>query len=53
MPGSSATQAELLAETAKHVARYKLPKAFVFRDRIERSPSGKADYRWARAQAEA
>ena len=31
-----------------HIARYKLPKAIVFVDEIVRSPSGKADYRWAR-----
>ena len=29
----------------------KLPKDIVFRDEIVRSPSGKADYRWAREQA--
>jgi len=39
----------LLAEAAKHIARYKLPKAFVFQDLIVRSPSGKADYRWAKS----
>jgi hypothetical protein len=27
-----------------------LPKAYVYRDKIVRSPSGKADYRWAKAQ---
>ncbi len=48
---ASAREADLLAEARKHVARYKLPRAFVFRDRIQRSPSGKADYRWAREQA--
>jgi acyl-CoA synthetase (AMP-forming)/AMP-acid ligase II len=51
-PGARASEQELLAEAGKHVARYKLPKAFVFRDAIQRSPSGKADYRWARQQAE-
>jgi len=45
------TEDELLAEAAKHVARYKLPKAIVRRDEIVRSPAGKADYRWAKAQA--
>ena len=50
--GADATGADLLAEAGKHIARYKLPKAFVFRERIERSPSGKADYRWAREQAQ-
>jgi acyl-CoA synthetase (AMP-forming)/AMP-acid ligase II len=49
--GATAGEAELLAEAQKHIARYKLPKCFVFRDRIQRSPSGKADYRWAREQA--
>jgi len=48
--GATTGESELLAEAAKHIARYKLPKAFVFRDTIQRSPSGKADYRWAKAQ---
>ncbi len=51
--GSTTTEADLLEECAKHVARYKLPKAFVFREQIVRSPSGKADYRWAKAQVAA
>jgi 3-oxocholest-4-en-26-oate---CoA ligase len=42
---------ELVAHAAQSLARYKLPKAIVFRTVIERSPSGKADYRWAREQA--
>lgn len=50
-PGASVTEAELLAEAEKHIARYKLPKAFVFVDSIVRSPSGKADYRWAKQVA--
>jgi fatty-acyl-CoA synthase len=41
----------LLDESAKHIARYKLPKAFVFVDRVVRSPAGKADYRWAKEVA--
>ena len=31
----------------RHVARYKLPKAVVRVPAVERSPSGKPDYRWA------
>lgn len=42
---------DLLAEAARHVARYKLPKGIVRRDEILRSPAGKADYRWAKEQA--
>jgi len=46
--GHTATEDDLRSEAEKHVARYKLPKAFVFVDEIVRSPSGKADYRWAK-----
>jgi fatty-acyl-CoA synthase len=49
--GTAPDESSLLAEAGKHVARYKLPKHFVWRERIERSPSGKPDYRWAREQA--
>ena len=49
--GATATAADLTAEAATHVARYKLPKAFVFVEHIVRSPAGKADYRWAKEQA--
>jgi acyl-CoA synthetase (AMP-forming)/AMP-acid ligase II len=48
--GKDRDEASLLAECSKHIARYKLPKAFVFVDQIQRSPSGKADYRWAKQQ---
>lgn len=49
--GASATERELEVHAAKRIARYKLPKAWVFVEQIQRSPSGKADYRWARAIA--
>ena len=39
-----------MAHAGRHVARYKLPKDVLFLDAIQRSPSGKADYRWAKAQ---
>ncbi|MFD4019815.1 acyl-CoA synthetase [Streptomyces sindenensis] len=35
------------------LAGYKIPRALVLADRIQRSPSGKADYRWAKAVAAA
>jgi acyl-CoA synthetase (AMP-forming)/AMP-acid ligase II len=34
-----------------HLAGYKVPREVVLVDAIERSPSGKPDYRWARAVA--
>lgn len=49
--GASADAQELIEHAGKSIARYKLPKAVVFRPTIERSPAGKADYRWAREQA--
>ena len=49
--GASADAGELIQHAAQSLARYKLPKAVVFRPAIERSPAGKADYRWAREQA--
>ena len=51
--GTAATEEALLEECGRHIARYKLPKAFVFVDEILRSPAGKADYRWAREQVTA
>ena len=49
--GASVDASELIEHAAQSIARYKLPKAVVFRPAIERSPAGKADYRWAREQA--
>lgn len=43
---------DLVAHAALTLARYKLPKAIVRVNAVQRSPSGKADYRWAKAQAE-
>jgi fatty-acyl-CoA synthase len=37
---------------ADRLARYKAPRAFVFVEHVERHPSGKADYQWARATSE-
>jgi fatty-acyl-CoA synthase len=50
--GAEVSEEELREECRKHIARYKHPKKFVFIDKVARSPSGKADYRWARARAE-
>ena len=33
------------------IAGYKVPRDFIFVESIKRAPSGKADYRWARATA--
>ena len=50
-PGETPGEDALLDVARTHIAAYKLPKRFVFVDEIQRSPSGKADYRWAKATA--
>ena len=50
--GAQASEDELRGAAEAHIARYKLPRAFLFVDRVLRSPSGKADYRWAKRKAE-
>ncbi|MEO1058217.1 MAG: AMP-binding protein, partial [Actinomycetota bacterium] len=49
--GHDATDDDLRAAAESRIARYKLPKVIVRVDHIQRSPSGKADYRWAKATA--
>jgi len=49
--GASVTVEELADHASRSIARYKLPKAWLFVPAIQRSPSGKADYRWARERA--
>jgi fatty-acyl-CoA synthase len=49
--GAHASEDELRDAASAHIARYKLPRAIVFVDQIERAPSGKADYRWAKQVA--
>jgi 3-oxocholest-4-en-26-oate---CoA ligase len=49
---AEATPEDIVTHAAQHVARYKLPKDVLFLDAIQRSPSGKADYRWAKAQVQ-
>jgi fatty-acyl-CoA synthase len=49
-PGSTVSDDELRDTAGAHLARYKLPRAIVRVDHVVRAPSGKADYRWARAQ---
>jgi acyl-CoA synthetase (AMP-forming)/AMP-acid ligase II len=47
-PGSAPTLEELRQHSRAHLAGYKVPRDVVLVDAIERSPSGKPDYRWAR-----
>ena len=49
--GSPASDEELLATASVKIARYKLPKAIIAVDTVQRSPAGKGDYRWAQSVA--
>ena len=52
--GGAALAAEAVREFCRaRLASYKLPRELVFVEAIERTPAGKADYRWAKAKAEA
>ncbi|MEV3861277.1 acyl-CoA synthetase [Streptomyces sp. NPDC050095] len=51
-PGAPALSLEdVQSHCRSHVAGYKIPRQLVVTDRIQRSPSGKADYRWAKSVA--
>ena len=50
-PGMTPSADELREAAAAEISRYKLPKAFLFVDHVVRTPSGKPDYRWAKAYA--
>ena len=45
--GADGDGGSIVEHASGFIARYKLPKQVVFVERIQRSPSGKADYRWA------
>ena len=45
--GTEPTEGELMTLVRASLAGYKVPKQVVFVDEVVRSPSGKADYRWA------
>jgi acyl-CoA synthetase (AMP-forming)/AMP-acid ligase II len=49
--GAAATADSITTHASAFIARYKLPKDVIFVDLVQRSPSGKADYRWAAEQA--
>jgi fatty-acyl-CoA synthase len=51
-PGRAIDEAELIAFARARLAGYKLPRRLVVAEQIQRGPSGKPDYRWARALAQ-
>jgi 3-oxocholest-4-en-26-oate---CoA ligase len=51
VPGSAPTLEDVVGHCRAHLADYKAPKHLVLVDQVERSPAGKADYRWAQRTA--
>ncbi|MCD9625031.1 acyl-CoA synthetase [Rhabdothermincola salaria] len=51
--GASLELEELAAHAREHLAGYKVPRTLHLVDSIQRSPSGKPDYPWAKKLAEA
>ena len=51
-PNAAVSDEAILATAAEQIAAYKLPKDVVRVAKVERSPSGKPDYAWARALVE-
>ena len=51
--GARITLDELVAFCRESLAGYKVPRTLVLVDQVERSPAGKADYRWAKRMADA
>jgi 3-oxocholest-4-en-26-oate---CoA ligase len=49
--GTVPTEGELMALVRASLAGYKVPKQVIFVDEVVRSPTGKADYRWAAEKA--
>jgi acyl-CoA synthetase (AMP-forming)/AMP-acid ligase II len=52
-PGATPDLESLRAHAGSALASYKLPRELIIVDAVERTPAGKADYKWARAAAEA
>lgn len=52
-PSGDVTVEQLAAGCREHLAGYKVPKAFIRVERVQRHANGKTDYKWAQATAEA
>ncbi len=50
--GARPSMNDIVAAARKEIAGYKVPRSVWFVDEIKRSPAGKPDYKWAKAQTE-
>ncbi|WP_137723245.1 acyl-CoA synthetase [Prescottella subtropica] len=51
--GARPSMNDIVAAARKEIAGYKVPRSVWFVDEIKRSPAGKPDYKWAKAETEA
>lgn len=51
MDFAEAVAEDIQTHCRTRLAGYKIPRRLVLAETIQRSPSGKADYRWARSVA--
>lgn len=51
--GTTPSPRELVDKAAETIARYKLPKAVILVEKVQRHDNGKPDYRWAKTLAHA
>jgi acyl-CoA synthetase (AMP-forming)/AMP-acid ligase II len=50
-PGHNPKLESIQEHCRQHIAGYKIPRLLTLVDKIQRSPSGKPDYRWAKQMA--
>ena len=51
LAGGDLEESTLIDYARDHLAGYKVPKHVLLVDHVQRAPNGKADYKWAKAQA--
>ena len=51
LENSAATQEDIVDFCREQLAGYKVPKQVLLVEQVRRAPNGKADYKWAKAEA--
>ena len=51
LEGVATTQEDIIDFCREQLAGYKVPKQVLLVEQVRRAPNGKADYKWAKAEA--
>ena len=51
LEGKDVTQEDVIDYCREQLAGYKVPKQVLMVEQVRRAPNGKADYKWAKAEA--